>query len=325
VPTSPSAAGADPADEAGQANASEALHAAFARLAPQGSDPWNFMAAFTHLADRYGPDHPGASAMAELLNGPDTAAPRLSRLRPRGVRSGAGDARGSGSGSGSGDLEEAMGHVIEAFRFLNARVRTLEDEVARRERPVDGAAWLAPAAELGEWTALVSAHIAGAAPRHEVLHADCGDGALLSVLREAGIAAAGIEPRGMVALHPLEQGHRVVIAEVTEVLPGLPARSTGGLVLSGVVDRVPVHVLVPLLAQAERTLVSGAPIVIVTTDPEVARSTWSATTADLVEARPLHASTWESLLGHAGFIDFGFLHDSSGDTRRIGLHATVAR
>jgi len=319
VPTSPSPddSGADQVAAAGQANASDALHAAFARLAPQGTDPWNFMAAFTHLADRYGPDHPGASAMAELLTRPDTAAPRPSRLR--GLRSGPTES------TGSADIEEAMGHVIEAFRFLNARVRTLEDQLANRDTPVDGAAWLAPAAELGEWTALVSAHIEAAAPTHEILHADCGDGALLTALRACGIPAAGVEPRGMVALGPLEQGHRVTIAEVTEVLPGLPTRTLGGLVLSGVVDRVPVHVLVSLLAQAERTLVSGAPIVIVTTDPEVARSTWSPTTVDLVEARPLHASTWESLLGHAGFVGFGYLHDSSGDTRRIGLHATVAR
>lgn len=184
---------------------------------------------------------------------------------------------------------------------------------------------MAPAAELGEWTALVTDHIAAAAPTADVLHADCGDGALLSALGEAGIASSGVEPRGMVALRPLERGHQVTIAEVSEVLPGLATRSLGGLVLSGVVDRLPVHVLVSVLAQAERALVSGAPIVIVTTDPEVARSTWSATTADLVEARPLHASTWESLLGHAGFVDFGYLHDSSGDTRRIGLHANVAR
>ena len=33
----------------------EALRASFARLSPQGSDEWNFMGAFTHLGDRYGP------------------------------------------------------------------------------------------------------------------------------------------------------------------------------------------------------------------------------------------------------------------------------
>ena len=309
----------DQVDEAGQANAAQALHSAFARLAPQGSDPWNFMAAFNHLADRYGPDHPGVSALGDLLNGPDSNASRLSRLRQRGNRTGSAELRGNG------DLEEALGHVIEAFRFLNARVRTLEEQLTLHDRPIDGAAWLAPAAELGEWTPLVRQHIGAASPTAEVLHADCGDGSLLTTLRDGGIPSIGVEPRGMVALHPLEQGHRVTIAEVTDVLPGWPTRSLGGLVLSGVVDRVPVHVLVALLAQAERTLMSGAPIIIVTTDPEVAAATRSGTTADLVPARPLHALTWESLLSHAGFVDFGLVHDPNGDTRRIGLHASVAR
>ena len=43
----------DPAAE-DQARAAEALRGAFTRLAPQGSDAWNFLAAFTHLGDRYG-------------------------------------------------------------------------------------------------------------------------------------------------------------------------------------------------------------------------------------------------------------------------------
>ena len=42
-----------------------------------------------------------------------------------------------------------MGHVVEAFRFLSARVETLEARLAAQDRPVDGAAWLVPARELG--------------------------------------------------------------------------------------------------------------------------------------------------------------------------------
>ena len=69
-----------------QARAAEALHQAFTRLAPQGSDAWNFLAAFTHLGDRYGPYHPGASALSDALTAQDGEARRagpLDRLRPR--------------------------------------------------------------------------------------------------------------------------------------------------------------------------------------------------------------------------------------------------
>ena len=104
-----------------QARAAEALREAFSRLSPQGSDAWNFLAAFTHLGDRYGPYHPGASALSDSLAPGRTGSRRagpLDRLRSR--RVGAGRA----PDGEKTDLEEAMGHVVEAFRFLSARVET---------------------------------------------------------------------------------------------------------------------------------------------------------------------------------------------------------
>ena len=52
-----------------QRRAGEALRASFARLAPQGSDEWNFMGVFTLLGDRFGPYQPGASDLADVLGG----------------------------------------------------------------------------------------------------------------------------------------------------------------------------------------------------------------------------------------------------------------
>src|ERR1700691_5558316 len=95
-----------PADEA---RAAEALHEAFTRLSPQGSDSWNFLAAFTHLGDRYGPYHPGASALSDALAADRAEGRRtgpLDRLRPRRDRGGR-PAEGEKT-----DLEEAMGHVV---------------------------------------------------------------------------------------------------------------------------------------------------------------------------------------------------------------------
>jgi hypothetical protein len=110
--------GANPTP-ADQARAAAALHEAFTRLSPQGSDAWNFLAAFTHLGDRYGPYHPGASALSDALapsRGEVRRTGALDRLRPRRDRSGRAPERDKT------DLEEAMGHVVEAFRFLSARV-----------------------------------------------------------------------------------------------------------------------------------------------------------------------------------------------------------
>ena len=143
-----SEAGEPPAGD--QVRAAAALREAFTRLAPQGSDAWNFLAAFTHLGDRYGPYHPGASALSDAVSASRTEGRRtgaLDRLRPRRDRC---PRPGDGNGEKT-ELEEAMGHVVEAFRFLSARVETLEARLAAQDRPVEGAAWLVPARELGAW------------------------------------------------------------------------------------------------------------------------------------------------------------------------------
>jgi len=195
-----------------------------------------------------------------------------------------------------------MAQVVEAFRFLSARVRTLEERLALEDRPIEGAAWLVPAQELGRWVDPVAGHIVSATPGGDVLHADCGKGHLLDALEQAGVAACGVEPRGAVALAALERGRRVSLNELSEELAARRPASLGGLVLSGVIDRLPLHALVSLLAQARIALDLGAPLVVVASDPEK-HATWSEDTAqDILRPRPLHAQTWELLLQRAGFV-----------------------
>jgi hypothetical protein len=303
--------GRSPSDEE---RAGEALRAAFARLAPQGSDEWNFMGAFTQLGDRYGPYQPGASVLADLVKEAERG----------GARSGGRSGRRRGGAppaeNGKSEVEEAMGPVVEALRFLAARVGTLEARLAAQDDPLDGAAWLTPARELGAWADPVAAHVAARTPGGTVVHADCGEGALLQALTGRGLEALGIEPRGGVALRALEHGHAVAIAEARAHLAGLPDRSLGGVVLSGVVDRLPVHAVLPLLADCRRALVDGAPIVVVS-EPAGAAAARSAPAADLVSGHPLHEATWELLLERAGFAEVTPL---SADAPRDGRFARTA-
>jgi hypothetical protein len=290
------------------------MRAAFARLAPQGSDKWNFMGAFTQLGDRYGPYQPGASVLADLVK---------ERGRTGGKGSGRSGRRRGGARAAEeekSEVEEAMGPVVEALRFLAARISTLEARLAAQDVPVDGAAWLAPARELGDWAKPVAAHIAVRTSGGTVVHADCGEGELLHALTARGADGLGIEPRGGVALSALERGHAVAIAEAYEHLVGLPSGALGGIVLSGVVDRLPVHAVVPLLAECRRTLTDGAPIVVVSESAGVAAAR-AAPAADLVSGHPLHEATWELLLERAGFAEVAPL---PGDTPRDGRFARTA-
>jgi hypothetical protein len=318
-----------PGDElpAGQAEAVAALRAAFTRLQPQGSDAWNFLAAFTHLGDRYGPYQPGASDISTLLGPPPAPGGRLPRRRRRISSAPVAGPIVAGGADSQTELAQAMAQVVEAFRFLSARVRTLEERLAYQDHPIDGEAWLAPAQELGPWVEPVAAHLtgvgAGARALGEVVHGDCGEGQLLRALTEAGLTARGVEPRGAVALGALERGCSVALVEVADDLAARPAASLGGLVLSGVVDRLPLHALVALLDQARRVLALGAPLVVVASDPDQTKKRWDTVARDILRPRPLHAETWELLLHRAGFVALAPLDGGDGADTRFGLSATT--
>jgi Methionine biosynthesis protein MetW len=281
-----------------QARAAAALQEAFARLAPQGSHAWNFLGAFTQLVDRYGPPGP------------------LERLFPRRDRAGR-EPDGEKT-----ELEEAMGHVVEAFRFLSARVESLEARLAAQDRPVEGAAWLVQARGLGALAGPVAAHILARTPGGEIVHADCGDGDLLFALAQRGAPAHGVEPRGAVALRALEHGYTVTIAEASEHLASRADGSTGGVVLSGVVDRLPLHGLLPLLSQTRRVLQRGAPLVVIS-EPAATAESREAPASDVIAGHPLHEATWELVLDRAGFMEIAPLPDGTGHDRRIALSAVA--
>jgi hypothetical protein len=155
-----------------------------------------------------------------------------------------------------------------------------------------------------------------------ILHADCGEGALIRALTRQGARANGVEPRGGVALSALERGCDVTISEVTEELPQRSTASLGGLVLSGVVDRLPLHAILPLLAESHRVLARGAPIVIVS-EPLAPLSLNAPTSHDMVDRAALHLETWELLLDRSGFVDVTPLPAGTGGDERFGISAAT--
>jgi hypothetical protein len=275
------------------------------------------MGAFTQLGDRYGPYRPGMSDVADLLAAKERGrrGGRLGRLRPGGQR----PAGSHPDDEEKSDVEEAMTQVIEAFRFLHARVSTLEARLALEDTPLDGAAWLAPARELGAWVEPVVTFVAPRA-RGEVVHADCGEGALLHALTQREVDGRGVEPRGGVALCALERGCDVTICEAHEFLARCGSASLGGIVLSGVVDRVALPALLPLLALCRESLAAGAPLVVVA-EGTVAAGEAQVLTNDLVAA-PLHQQTWELLLARVGLVDVAPLPAGTDDGRFAVTAAT---
>ncbi|HUA96065.1 MAG TPA: hypothetical protein VMB82_11135, partial [Acidimicrobiales bacterium] len=188
---------------------------------------------------------------------------------------------------------------------LGARVEQLEDAVARRSTPVDAVGALAPT-PTGSWVHPVADWLVDLGPDGPVLHGECGGGELVVALAAAGIDARGVEPRGDTAWQAADQGVPVVVGELPDLLAVQAPGSLGGLVLSGVVDRVPIEELVALVEVSAARLAEGAPVVVVGTSPEAAAG-WDPAARDLLPGRPLHPETWELLLARAGFVDVGRL------------------
>lgn len=310
------------------------LGAAFRRLRPQGSDRWNFAAAFARLEERYGRPSPAGDLEAAGTDPGGEAPPaggpvgggeavpdrsRLHRLADRYVTerleawiadlatAAADRATAAALAREHGSIAEGFDAAVEALRFLGARVERLEDAAGRRRDPVDAVGTLAPPPQLAAWTAPVVGWVRGARPPGPVLHGECGDGELVAALAAAGVAARGVEPRGAAAWRAADRGAAVHVGGVAELLASLPEGSLGGLVLSGVVDRAPLDELVALVGTATARLAPGAPLVVLGTWPEAAATAWSAAAGDLLPGRPLHPETWELLLARAGYADVGRL------------------
>ncbi|HVX22277.1 MAG TPA: hypothetical protein VHB02_13075 [Acidimicrobiales bacterium] len=196
---------------------------------------------------------------------------------------------------------ESVSATVEALRFLSARVQQLEDAAAARNRPVDGLAWLVDPPALDRWAGPAVAWFGPATG--PVVVGECGAGELAVALAGAGLTVRGAEPRGAVAWRAAEAGVDVHVGEVLDLLRSVPAGSLGGLVLAGVVDRVPLDQQLQLLATGTERLAPAAPVLVVGTRPDAVADGWAAVARDLLPGRPLHPETWRLLLERAGYTD----------------------
>lgn len=188
--------------------------------------------------------------------------------------------------------------TLRALRILGGRVDALEarspatdPRAAATRPPVDADLDLAP------WTDLVREMLAARPDGRRVLHADCGDGALLVALTDARIDAYGTDPRDDAAACADARGIEVRRDAALDHLRTVGDGTLAGVVLSGVVDRVTLGDQLELVEHAVRVLAPDAPLVVIGRNPDAWRRARSAVAADLAPGRPLHATTWAHLLG----------------------------
>ncbi len=208
------------------------------------------------------------------------------------------------------------GAVTRAVRLLSDRVDALERvTVVAADRTLAEIRERRSGPDLSAWTDLILRELTHAPGR--VLHAECGSGALLLALADAGAEVYGVEPVEALVIDASRAGLDVRADDALTHLRALPPGCLGGLVLSGAVDALPLGDVLELADRATSVVAAGGTIVVlsegVPIDPVV---------ADLAPGRPLHPETWVHLLRQRGI---GEVTVQDGVAPGGGPYAVVAR
>ncbi|MGO9560873.1 MAG: hypothetical protein ACLPQS_03850 [Acidimicrobiales bacterium] len=137
---------------------------------------------------------------------------------------------------------------------------------------------------------------------HRVLHAECGDGALVRRLQALGLDASGADAR-----HGVGRQRRGAL----EALAHEPVASLGGIVLTGVTGRI-TSASARALARMAATRLGPAGVVVLTSAHPGPLSHSDPITTDLSIGRSLHPVTWCHLLARLGFEDIEVRESADG-------------
>jgi SAM-dependent methyltransferase len=199
---------------------------------------------------------------------------RLTRVERRGPAAGAGAAPPVTVAA-----QPAAAALPDYFAF-ESRMRGSVEAIRERQRPyVDDFREAAPVLDIG-----------------------CGRGELLSLLREAGVEARGIDADADMVAYARGDGLDVEQADLVEYLERLDAASLGGIFMGQVVEHLPPGVLARSLELAAGKLRPGGLLVAETINP-LSPLALRHYFADLTHAQPLVPETLQLLARQSGFAE----------------------
>jgi 2-polyprenyl-3-methyl-5-hydroxy-6-metoxy-1,4-benzoquinol methylase len=135
----------------------------------------------------------------------------------------------------------------------------------------------------------------------DVVDIGCGRGELLTLLKERGVAARGVDANAAMVEVCRARGLNVEQGDALEYLSRQKDGSIGGLSAVQVVEHFEPPYLGRFLETAYHKMRSGAPIVLETINPACWMAFFETYIRDLTHARPLHPDTLSYLVQAAGF------------------------
>lgn len=124
------------------------------------------------------------------------------------------------------------------------------------------------AAEIKERLRLYLGHLPPAAPSHPVVDVGCGRGEWLELLGDAGFTAYGIDLNAVNVARGRDAGLDIRHEDALRHLRGLPDGSLAAVTAFHLIEHLPFEVLVELVEEAHRVLISGGLLICETPNPE---------------------------------------------------------
>lgn len=220
--------------------------------------------------------------------------------------------------------QESLQRRLDGLLALRARVEVLAEETggirAALNRSPPAAPVMAAAAKAADDAAYVAFenHFRGSRDeirerlrsyvplfegRAPVVDLGCGRGEFLELLREAGIAARGVDGNARTVQEATARGVDVVEADLLDYLRGQAGGALGGLFAAQVAEHLPPAVLQAMLRESFRALRPGGRLVLETVNPRSVVGYLEAYLRDLTHERALHPDTLSFLAAAAGFSD----------------------
>ncbi len=134
-----------------------------------------------------------------------------------------------------------------------------------------------------------------------VLDVGCGRGEFLDLLREAGVAAQGLDLNPEMVEVCRARGLDATLADARTYLTGLADESLGGLIAVQVVEHLEPAYLSQLLGLAFDKVMPGGRIVLETINPACWVAFFESFIRDLTHVKPIHPDTLQYLLQASGF------------------------